>query len=363
MAHGGGIRGLQTHSFPHKYGECAVAAMNALGIALDLAAQGWPVFPCNRHKMPAIPKREGGRGFHDATRDPVAIRALFSRRNAILVSVPTGEISGVDVLDLDYRHGAAEWELAHAELLPTTRTHRTQSGGKHLLFRHAPGVRNSASKIAPGVDTRGAGGYIVFPPSPGYSLTIDAAIAHWPDALLALALPPPPPPKPASPTLFGATVRQSRLDAIIASALDRVRHAPDGAKHYTLRNSALLLGGIAAQAGFTDADALSWLRAALPASAKDLDAAEDTALWGLQNGRLRPLELADDPPAPRKPDPRRRETARAAFRLLRMGVPSTELVAALHDQNCRRPDPLPADQIADAALWAARQSRGGNHAR
>jgi len=337
--------------------------MNALTIALDLAAHGWPVFPCGRNKMPAIAKHDGGRGFLDATRDPATIRAMFTRRNAVLVGVPTGEASGIDVLDIDPRHGGDAWEGANLYRLPETRTHQTQSGGRHLLFRHAQGVRNSASAIAPGVDVRGEGGYVIFPPSPGYSFTVDAAIANWPDALLTLVLPPPPPPKPSLPTPFGVTVRQSRLDAVIASALDRVRHAPDGAKHYTLRNSALLLGGIGGQAGLSDADALAWLLAALPASVEDWGAAEKTALWGLENGRLRPLDLAVYPPAPRKRDPRRKETARAAFRLLRMGVASTELVAALHAQNNRRPDPLPADLIADTALWAARQTHGGNHAR
>lgn len=36
--------------------------------ALELAGAGWPIFPL-AGKMPAIPKAEGGRGFHDATTD------------------------------------------------------------------------------------------------------------------------------------------------------------------------------------------------------------------------------------------------------------------------------------------------------
>ena len=33
--------------------------------------------------------------------------------------------------------------------------------GFHYYFLWRPGVRNSASRIAPGIDTRGAGGYVV----------------------------------------------------------------------------------------------------------------------------------------------------------------------------------------------------------
>lgn len=58
----------------------------------------------------------------------------------------------------------------------------------------------------------------------------------------------------------------------------------------------------------------------------------------------------------RQPDPRRKETARSAFRLLRSGVASTELIAALHEQNRKRPDPLPASIVDNTAIWAARQT-------
>ena len=42
---------------------------------------------------------------------------------------------------------------------------RTPSGGAHAWFRSTGTIRNSASKIAPGVDTRGDGGYVIAPPS------------------------------------------------------------------------------------------------------------------------------------------------------------------------------------------------------
>jgi hypothetical protein len=48
-----------------------------------------------------------------------------------------------------------------------TLTQQTGSLGYHFIFEHDAGLnlRNSASKIAPGIDTRGEGGYIIFAPS------------------------------------------------------------------------------------------------------------------------------------------------------------------------------------------------------
>jgi bifunctional DNA primase/polymerase-like protein/primase-like protein len=329
-------------------------------IALRLVAAGLPVFPCGSNKMPAKPKSEGGRGFHDATTDPAIVRRLFDRRNAVLIGVPTGERSGFDVLDLDYRHGAAEWEQANLNRLPETRIHETRSGGRHMLFLHAPGVRNSAGRIAPGVDVRGEGGFVVWWPAPGIPIISDAPIAHWPDWLLQLALPPPRPASTAGNSGPVQPISSELLEEIRRRALDRVRGAAEGAKHFTLRNSALLLGGIVDQAGVCDRDAVRWLLEALPSSVRVWENARRTAEWGVANGRRNPITFEEKPRPP--PDPRRKQTARAAFRLLRMGVASRELLAVLHEQNQRRSEPLPADEIDDTAIWAATRQREHAHA-
>jgi len=336
--------------------------MIPLDIALTLALRGLPVFPCGRNKQPCIPKAAGGTGLNDATRDPAIIRRLFAHHHAMLVGVPTGEASGFDVLDLDYRHGAAAWEQVNVHRLPETRTHATPSGGRHLLFHHAPGVRNSASRIAAGIDVRGAGGYVIFPPSAGYSVIASAGLAYWPDWLLPQALPPPEPLR-SDPLIkpCGPPMSSARLDAIVQSALGRIRSAADGAKHFTLRNMALLLGGIAGQAGFTDDTAARWLLDSLPGNVRDWRGAEQTAVWGLQQGRASPIDLPEH--TERRPDRRRKATARAAFNLLRLGVASAELLAALHDQNNQRLDPLPAGVIDETAIWAARQATEHAHAR
>jgi hypothetical protein len=105
-------------------------------------ATGLPCFPCGRSKRPAIP---GPGGHKHATADPAALPELFGRFPGPLVGVPTGEASSLSVLDIDWpKHPEARaWLATHRAQLPTTRIHRSWSGGLHFVFKHAPGVCNS----------------------------------------------------------------------------------------------------------------------------------------------------------------------------------------------------------------------------
>ena len=286
--------------------------VKTIEIARMLAAQGFPVFPCGRKKQPAIPKKEGGRGFLDATCDPGEVAALFARvPRASMVGVPTGDVSGFDVLDIDYRHNGGVWEDANRYQIPKTRIHRTLSGGKHYIFRHAPGVRNSASKktLAQGVDVRGDGGYVIFPPTNGYTIIDNSDPAEWPDWLLELVLNRPI--EPIRDQLPPQALADARLDGLKRSILGRVANAAEGQKHYCLRNAALSLGGIAARAGLSDEQAVRMLMDALPATVEDRKNAEKTAEWGVKKGRDKPLDLPDRPgyeprfrsPPPSQPTP------------------------------------------------------------
>ncbi len=152
--------------------------MNILDSALALASRGIPVFACRTNKRPTT---DGG--FRVATTDPAEIRRLFADPLAALIGIPTGPASGFDVLDIDAKDNGLEWYFAHEDELPDTRQHHTAGGGLHLLFRHAPGVTNSASKIARGVDVRGDGGYVIWWPAHGHYV-VDAPLTDWPTGLL-----------------------------------------------------------------------------------------------------------------------------------------------------------------------------------
>jgi hypothetical protein len=151
-------------------------------LALNIARNcRWPVFPCGDDKAPCISKREGGNGFHDASLEPAQIKRLFAHPRASLIGIPTGEISGIDVLDIDTKHDMASkwWEVA-SKSVPPTRIYRTRSGGFHVYFQHTGGISNTQSKLAYGVDTRGDGGYIVYWYAAGFECIDHTAPAPWP---------------------------------------------------------------------------------------------------------------------------------------------------------------------------------------
>jgi hypothetical protein len=269
-----------------------MSAASLCDIALAVATQGLPVFPCGANKRPAISTEDSGQGFHDATTDPDAIRALFAKApHAKLVGVPTGPRSGFDVLDIDPRHRGDVWERENLHRLPETQIHQTGGSGRHWLFGHAHGVgRNSAGRIAPGVDVRGEGGYVIWWPAHGRHVASDAPMAHWPNWLLqpGLVLPPL---RPPSVTPCHAPVSGDRILQFVRRALDRLRAAPDGSVHFTLRNSALLLGGVLHHGAFTSDEAVGWLLDAVPSAIRDWRNEEATARWGLQHGQALPIEL------------------------------------------------------------------------
>lgn len=191
--------------------------------ATRLAASGLAVFPCRSDKRPATP-----RGFKDAVAEPGAVADLFRRRPGELVGVATGAASGLAVLDLDAQHDEARaWWQAYANRLPRTRIQRTRSGGIHVYFRHAEGVRCAASRPVHGVDVRAEGGYVVWWHAAGLPCLDDSALAPWPAWLTGLIWPPKPP-GPRWMPLQGGSVRA------VAGVVRAVRDAPQGARNRLL---------------------------------------------------------------------------------------------------------------------------------
>src|SRR5918995_719814 len=80
------------------------------------------------------------------------------------VGIVTGPVSGVLVLDVDGPDGEAELRK-HGH--PATPMVRTSSGGLHLYFKHPSHEVKTGIRIAPGLDVKASGGYVVAPPSVG----------------------------------------------------------------------------------------------------------------------------------------------------------------------------------------------------
>ncbi|MGY3202739.1 bifunctional DNA primase/polymerase [Streptomyces sp. TE5632] len=212
----------------------------ALAHALSAAERGLAVIPLSRTKLPALrsphrdePGRRPGRttpchgecgrfghGFHDASTDPARIRLLFAAAPGatgygIACGLPPHHLIGVDLdtkTGTDSSAALRELALRHLFTIPATVTVLTPSGGRHLWLSGPPDVAvpNSASRLAPGIDIRGAGGYLVGPGSrtdhgtyttaPG---TARLSPAACPPALLRLLLPPPRAHHPTPPSTGG----------------------------------------------------------------------------------------------------------------------------------------------------------------
>lgn len=182
-----------------------------LTAAIEYAAHGWPVFPCRpKTKVPFTP-----RGFLDATTDPEAIKFWWQRWPDANIGLCTGPISGLAAIDIDTEKGGdvsfAALEAQHGPA-PATRTSRTGSGGRHLLYRMpAGGFKCTASKLGKGIDTRGEGGYIVAPPS----IHPNGNTYRWEDEEAPTELPAWLHPATREPLPTTATPRQTRPDVYI----------------------------------------------------------------------------------------------------------------------------------------------------
>lgn len=125
---------------------------------------GLRVFPCNG-KVPATPH-----GCKDATTDSAQIAEWWGGGSTYNVAIATG--SGLVVLDVDADHDAGKYgdeTLADLERqygpLPETWMCLTGGGGVHYYFRCNDPALTVAAGFAPGLDYRGAGGYVIAPPS------------------------------------------------------------------------------------------------------------------------------------------------------------------------------------------------------
>lgn len=180
--------------------------------ALAYAARGVKIFPlwwitngvcaCNDKADCGSPGKHPRvtRGWTEATTDGARILSWWDRWPWANIGLPTGS-NRLGVIDVDPGKGGDDtlatlvrWCESRGVDLMATHTVRTGSGGLHLYFRDTLGHVKTASKSfgAPGVDTRGRGGYVVAPPSlhaSGERYTVlgnGYRLATWPGILTPL---------------------------------------------------------------------------------------------------------------------------------------------------------------------------------
>ena len=133
--------------------------LDALRAALHYAELGYPVFPCRiGGKEPLTPN-----GLKDGTTDQQKITKWFGWKPDANIGLVT---QGLVVIDIDLG-GCLSSDPEQIQELADVPWQVTPSGGRHHVFRPPKGkvYRNSVSKLAPKVDTRANGGYIVVAPS------------------------------------------------------------------------------------------------------------------------------------------------------------------------------------------------------
>ena len=89
-----------------------------INIALKVAEE-YSIFPCLKNKRPACKN-----GFKDATQELDDVMHLFANPNAKLIGMPTGEPSGISVIDIDIRDGkpGLEWVEKNKHILGNTKS-------------------------------------------------------------------------------------------------------------------------------------------------------------------------------------------------------------------------------------------------
>jgi hypothetical protein len=260
-------------------------------------AMGWPLFPLRpREKIPAT-----AHGFKDATADRDAWGRWFAVGNAG-IGLPTGTTSGVGVVDVDPRNGGDEsldrLQSAHGPL-PNTACSLTGGGGRHLLFRVRAPLKTW--KLAPGVDVKLDGGYVVLPPSihpsgssyrwaPGCEPDV-AGLAPLPAWCTRRPRAAPPATREQRAVAKPETAGERYFVAVAGRVRDILMQSPEGGRNNCLNTGAFALGQLAHLTSVNIEWALSVLRAAATVCGLDPREIEPTLRSGFEAGMAKPRQI------------------------------------------------------------------------
>lgn len=224
--------------------------------ALILAHHGFKVFPLG----PGAKTPHGKlvpHGCLQASSEPATIRTWWAVEPAANIGIATGH-GGLLVVDIDPDKGGYESARRLADHLPLTLGVRTGTGGMHLYYL-ARDPKNSAGKLGNGIDTRGAGGYVVAPPSihPNGNAYVWLARPSRPrrpiaapaslERLLSPASSPARIPSLAPPQLPPAGQGASTYAiAAVAGMIDDIHRAPEGTRNDTLHQAGRRIGRLQA---------------------------------------------------------------------------------------------------------------------
>ena len=241
--------------------------------AVAYANRDWSCFALSPNsKLPL----KGSHWIDEATTDRNALAEMFRPEN-VNVGIRTGEISNLMVVDIDCHDGGANGHESigalarQGFLLPMGNAKHgigmvsTPTGGLHLYYAIPSGVKikNSSGEIAPGIDIRGEGGYVVAPPSKTQKgeykwKQYPVRLMSAPEWLAEAAKQTPPPPRPE----YRATKPTEEIPQVVAEMLkdrlNRIASAINGQRNETLNRDAFYLAKFVGK-GFTLEELDNWL--------------------------------------------------------------------------------------------------------
>ncbi len=235
--------------------------------AVDL---GFHVFPTAQDCKPGRLKWDGTSsgwiGVYDATNDPAAIDGFWRAYPDANISLATGLLSGVFVLDVDCHDGGANGfktldglEREHGDM-PITPYVDTPGHGRHIYFRNPDRPLRNRVNIVPGIDVRASGAAVPLPPSMKRQGPYIApeGLSHFADApswLLDIIDPPQPPAPPRPPLkIFSSSRGAAYIQSALMSEAHRVRNTPPNTgRNQQLFMSSASIGGLVA-GGFLPED-------------------------------------------------------------------------------------------------------------
>lgn len=255
------------------------------------------------------------RGCKDATVDKDMIARWWTANPTANIGLATGGPNGLFVVDVDGEDGEANLAKLEAKhgALPATVEART-GRGRHLYFGAAETIGNSAGKLGAKLDVRGAGGYVIVPPSfhpsgakyewrEGHALA-DMVITMSPDWLVDMLTKPPAASK-RTPTLSGEgeTISPSlghnigaNTDygqAALQAELGAVGAAPEGQRNDVLNRAAFALGQLVAGGELDETHVVGRLTVAAANNGLDQGEIDATIRSGLAAGMREPRQAPE----------------------------------------------------------------------
>ena len=150
-------------------------ALNRQGIssatlewALGYGDAGFRIFPCR-----ALSKEPAIKVWQDrATNEAETIEGWFAPRPELNIGLACGpQPNGINLVAVDIDEKSGGWDTwidivkAKGWRFEEIPIHLTPHGGAHVFYDMPEDFRNTRNRMGPGIDTRGAGGFVVVPPS------------------------------------------------------------------------------------------------------------------------------------------------------------------------------------------------------